>query len=134
MGFYDTGDRINFWGSRGGFWGLFFGGLFLATPVSGPVFVVGFLAAIAISAIETAVAVRALGALGAAHYIGIPKNSVPEHETDIKADKFLVMGRGSESEVERARSPLGASGPSRIDVHPASESGRATQAAAAEVA
>ena len=31
-GFYNTGDRVKFWGSRGAFWGglwgLFFGGLF----------------------------------------------------------------------------------------------------------
>src|SRR5664279_1575318 len=34
VGFYNTGDRVKFWGTRGafwgGFWGLFFGGLFMA--------------------------------------------------------------------------------------------------------
>ncbi len=33
VGFYNMGDRVKFWGSRGAFWGglwgLFFGGLFL---------------------------------------------------------------------------------------------------------
>ena len=37
VGFYNTGDRIEFWGKRGamwgGLWGLFFGGLFQAIPV-----------------------------------------------------------------------------------------------------
>ncbi len=126
VGFYNIGDRIKFWGSRGafwgGFWGLFFGGLFLATPVSGPVLVVGYLAAVIISGIENAVMVGALGALGAALYsIGIPKDSVLEYETDIKADSFLVMARGSAEELERAKTILGASNPSRIDVHPGVE-------------
>ena len=56
VGFYNMGDRVKFWGSRGvfwgGMWGLFFGGLFLAIPVVGHVIVVGYLAAVAISAIE----------------------------------------------------------------------------------
>lgn len=122
VGFYNVGDRIKFWGSRGafwgGFWGLFFGGLFIATPVAGPVFVVGFLAAVAVSAIENAIVVGTLGALGAALYsIGVPKDSVLQYETDIKADGFLVMARGSESEVQRAKTILGESGSSRIDIH-----------------
>ena len=37
VGFYNIGDRIKFWGSRGAFWGLFFGGVFLASPRTGPV-------------------------------------------------------------------------------------------------
>lgn len=122
VGFYNIGDRIKFWGSRGafwgGFWGLFFGGLFLATPVSGPVLVVGYLAAVIISGIESAVIVGALGALGAALYsVGIPKDSVLQYECDIKADSFLVAARGSAEEVERAQTILGGSAPSRIDVH-----------------
>ena len=122
VGFYNVGDRIKFWGSRGafwgGFWGLFFGGLFLATPVSGPVLVVGYLAAVIISGIENAVIAGALGALGAALYsVGIPKDSVLQYETDIKADSFLVAARGSAEEVERAQTILAGSAPSRIDVH-----------------
>jgi len=39
VGFYNTGDRIKFWGKWGafwgGFWGLFFGGLFISIPVIG---------------------------------------------------------------------------------------------------
>jgi len=123
VGFYNIGDRIKFWGSRGafwgGFWGLFFGGLFLATPVSGPVLIVGYLAAVIISGIENAVIVGALGALGAALYsIGIPKDSVLQYESDIKADSFLVMARGAAEDVERAKTILHASNPSRIDLHP----------------
>src|SRR5471030_2276546 len=56
VGFYNAGDRIKFWGTRGAFWGglwgLFFGGLFLTIPVVGHVVVLGYLAAAAISTIE----------------------------------------------------------------------------------
>src|ERR1700691_2305337 len=72
VGFYNTGDRIKFWGSRGafwgGFWGLFFGGLFITIPLVGHVVVLGYLAAAAISGIENAVVVGGLSALGAAIY------------------------------------------------------------------
>jgi uncharacterized membrane protein len=43
VGFYNTGDRVKFWGGRGafwgGFWGLFFGGLFMTIPLVGHVVV-----------------------------------------------------------------------------------------------
>ena len=43
VGFYNEGDRIKFWGTRGAFWGglwgMFFGGLFLIIPVVGHVIV-----------------------------------------------------------------------------------------------
>jgi hypothetical protein len=121
VGFYSSGDRVRFWGSRGafwgGFWGLFFGGIFLTIPVVGHVIVLGYLAAAAISAVEGAVVVGGLSALGAALYgIGIPKNSVIQYEEDMKADRFLVMAHGTDEEVERARKILSALNPSRLDV------------------
>ena len=70
LGFYNAGDRVKFWGRRGAFWGglwgLFFGGVFLMVPVVGQVMVLGYLAATVISAIESAVVVGGLSALGAA--------------------------------------------------------------------
>ena len=122
VGFYTVGDRIAFWGSRGafwgGFWGLFFGGAMLTIPVLGQVIVLGSLAAMVVSAVEGAVIVGGLSGLGAALYsLGIPKDSVIAYETAIKTDGFLVMAHGSASEVERARSILHAVSPTKIDVH-----------------
>ena len=126
MGFYNVGDRVKFWGSRGafwgGFWGLFFGGLFLTIPVVGHVVILGYLAAAAISAIEGAVVVGGLSALGAALYsIGVPKDSMVQYETSLKADDFLVMAHGSQAEVARARAVLGTTNPLRLDVHSAAK-------------
>jgi hypothetical protein len=120
---YSSGDRIKFWGSRGAFWGgflgLFLGGLFTTIPVVGHVVVLGYLAAIAISTIENAVIVGGLSALGAAIYsMGVPKNSVLQYETAIKADDYLVMAHGSSADVARALGILGTLYPSRCDLHP----------------
>jgi hypothetical protein len=122
VGFYNVGDRVRFWGKRGAFWGglwgLFFGGLFMTIPVVGHVVVLGYLAATAISAIEGAVMVGGLSALGAALYgIGIPKDSVVQYETALKADNFLVMAHGTVEEIARAKAILGTANPSQLDVH-----------------
>ena len=122
VGFYNIGNRVKFWGRRGAFWGglwwLFFGGLFLTIPILGHVIVLGYLAATMISAVEGAVVVGGLSSLSAALYsIGIPKNSVVQYETDVKADGFLVMAHGSSQETARARTILDTVNPSRIDVH-----------------
>jgi hypothetical protein len=122
VGFYNAGDRIRFWGKRGAFWGglwgLFFGGVFMTIPVIGHVIVLGYLAATVISSIESAIVVGGLSALGAALYsTGIPKDSVIEYESAVKADGFLVMAHGSADEMARARAMLDTSNPTRLDVH-----------------
>jgi hypothetical protein len=122
VGFYNAGDRIKFWGTRGalwgGLWGMFFGGLFLTVPVVGHIVVLGYLASMAVYGIENAIVVGGMSALGAAIYgIGVPKDSVLQYETAVKADSFLVMAHGPADEVARARAILGTLKPSRLDVH-----------------
>jgi hypothetical protein len=119
-GFYTAGDRITFWGSRGAFWGglwgLFFGGVYLTLPIIGPVFVLGTLVSSVVAAIEGAVVTGGLTALGAALYsIGVPKNSIVDYETAVRADGFLVMAHGTAAEVERAKSILGQSDRGELD-------------------
>jgi hypothetical protein len=125
-GFYSTGDRVKFWGSRGaywgGLWGLLFGGMMLTIPVIGPVVVLGSLAAGVFTAItgaiEGAVVMGGLGALGAAFFsIGIPHHSVLQYETALKADSYLIVAHGPQGEIERAKELLQANGPTQLDVH-----------------
>jgi hypothetical protein len=121
-GFYNAGDRVKFWGSRGAFWGALWGwlvgALFITVPAVGGVVVLGYLAGIVLSAIEGAVVVGGLSALGAALYsIGIPKNSVIAYETALKADQFLVMVHGSAEEAARAKAILETLKPSSVDMH-----------------
>jgi len=121
-GFYNSGDRVKFWGKWGAFWGglwgLLFGGLYLTIPVLGPVVVVGHLTVMLAAAFESAILVGGLSALGAAFYgIGIPKDSVLRYETAVKADGFLLMLYGTPNEAERARALLKDMHPTQLDVH-----------------
>jgi hypothetical protein len=126
VGFYNMGDRVKFWGMRGAFWGglwgLFLGGLFMTIPIVGHVVVLGYLAAAAASAVESAAMVGGASALGAALFsIGIPKDSVIEYEAAVKADGFLVMAHGTADEMARAKAILGTTDASRLDVHSGAE-------------
>jgi hypothetical protein len=121
VGFYNARDRIKLWAKNGAFcgglWSLFFGGVFLTNPVIGDIMVLGHLAVMLIAAIEGAVLVGGLSAIGAAFYgIGIPKDSVIRYEEAIKADGFLVAAHGLAAEMARAKAILQASHPTRVDV------------------
>ena len=108
VGYYNTGNRMKYWGKLGAFWGsiwgLLFGWAFFAIPGLGPVLVAGPLAASLVAALEGAVVVGGLSAIGAALFsIGIPKDSVLEYETAIKAGKFLIVAHGTADEVAKAK-------------------------------
>jgi hypothetical protein len=122
IGFYNTGDRMKFWGKNGamwgGIWGLFFGGILLTIPVVGQVMVLGHLAAMVFGAVEGAIVFGGLSALGAALFsIGIPKDSVFQYEEALKTDGFLVVAHGAAEEMARAKVVLAAENPARLDLH-----------------
>jgi hypothetical protein len=122
VGFYNVGDRIKFWGKRGAFWGglwgLFLGGVSLTIPVIGPVMILGYLASVVVSAVEGAILVGGLSALGAALYsAGIPRDSVVQYEQAVKANGFLVIVHGAVAELMRAKTILAQGNPSRLDLH-----------------
>jgi hypothetical protein len=57
-------------------------------------------------------------ALAAALYsIGVPKDSVIQYEIALKTDNFLVMAHGPAAEIARAKTILGTTNPSQLDVH-----------------
>jgi hypothetical protein len=71
-----------------------------------------------VSAVEGAVVVGGLGAVGAALYSsGIPKDSVLAYETALKADGFLVTAHGPAEEIARAETILGTTNATRVDLH-----------------
>jgi hypothetical protein len=117
VGLYPNGEWIMLWGARGAFWGGLWG-LFMTLPVIGHVIVLGYLATMAVSAVESAIVIGGTSALGAALYgLGIPPESVIQYEYSIKNDCFLVMAHGSADEMVRAREILNATKPSRLDLH-----------------
>jgi len=124
VGYYNTGDRMKYWGKTGafwgGFWGLLFGSAFFAIPGLGPVLVAGPLVAWIVGGLEGAALFGGLGALGAGLYgMGIPKDSVLTYETAIKTDKFLLIVHGTPAEVEKARDIIQTTEPTSVTVHSA---------------
>jgi uncharacterized membrane protein len=108
VGYYNTGDRMKYWGKMGvywgGFWGLLFGSAFFWIPPVGALLVGGPLVAWIVGALESAVVVGGLSALGAGMYsIGIPKDSILTYETALRANKFVLIAHGSPDEVSRAQ-------------------------------
>jgi len=122
IGYYNASDRMQFWGTRGAFWGwlcgLLVGSALFVLPGLGPVIVFGPLVGVLVGALGGAVVVGGLSALGAGLYsIGIPKDSIVEYETALKSDKFLVMALGTADEVATATRILETTGAAYIAAH-----------------
>ena len=122
VGYYNTGDRMKYWGKMGafwgGFWGLLFGSAFFAIPGIGPVLAAGPVVAWIVGALEGAAIVGGVSAIGAGLYsIGIPKDSVVQYELAIKTDKFLLIVHGTASEVEKARDIIQSTRPISVTLH-----------------
>jgi hypothetical protein len=123
VGFYNTGDRMKYWGKQGAFWGglwgLLFGSAFFLIPGLGPLIAAGPVVAWIVGALEGALVVGGLSALGAALYSsGIPKDSVLSYESAIKADKFLIIVHGTIDEMTKAKEILEPTGASGFAVYP----------------
>jgi uncharacterized membrane protein len=122
IGYYNAGDRMQFWGTRGALWGwlcgLLAGAALFVIPGLGPVIVFGPLVGGLVGALGGAVVGGGLSALGAALYsIGIPKDSIVEYETALKSNKFLVMAHGTADEVGTAQRILETTGAAYIAAH-----------------
>jgi uncharacterized membrane protein len=108
VGYYNVGDRMKYWGTRGAFWGgiwgLLFGSAFFLVPGIGPLLVAGPLVSWVVGALEGAVVLGGLSAIGAGLYgLGIPKDSILKYETALKTGKFVVIAHGGAEQATRAR-------------------------------
>ena len=122
IGYYNAGDRMKYWGKMGAFWGglwgMLFGAAFFWVHGVGPLLVGGALVAWIVGALEGAVVVGGLSAVGAGLYsIGIPKDSVLKYDTAIKAGKFLLVAHGTAAEAAKAKDILGTTAPSELNQH-----------------
>jgi len=70
VGYYNTGDRMRYWGTLGAFWGglwgLLFGSAFFFVPGIGPIVVGGPIVAWIVGALQGAVVIGGISAVGAA--------------------------------------------------------------------
>jgi len=122
VGYYNAGERMKHWGKFGAFWGglwgLLFGAAFFWVPGIGPVLVGGPLVAWIVAALEGAVFVGGLSAIGAGLYsLGIPKDSIVEYESAVKAGNFVVVAHGTADEADRAKNILNTWKPSSLTDH-----------------
>lgn len=122
VGYYINGDRMNYWDRMAALWGsgwdLLSGAAFFTVPGIGQVLVAGPLVAWIIGALEGAVVVGGLGAIGAGLYgIGIPMDSIHQYETALKSDKFVLLAHGTAEEVTKARKILQTTQPEKFEMH-----------------
>jgi uncharacterized membrane protein len=127
VGYYNAGDRMKYWGKQGAFWGgiwgLLFGSGFFLIPGIGPLLVAGPLVGWIIGALEGAVVLGGLSAIGAGLYsLGIPKDSILQYETALKSGKFVVIVHGSAEETVHARDVIHRTNPETFEEHQASSS------------
>lgn len=112
VGFYTTGDRMKSWGGFGAFWGgiwgLLLGAAFMWVPGIGPIAVAGPIVHMLIGGLEGAAFVGGLSAIGGAlSGLGIPKDAILKYESQLQADKYLLIVHGQGEEVAKAREILG---------------------------
>jgi len=122
VGFYGASDRMKYWGKMGAFWGAMWahlaGAAFLIVPGIGPVVIAGPVAGWIISALEGAVFVGGVSALGAGLVsLGISKDKAFEYESSMKAGKFLLILQGTDSDAIKARNTLESTDAEEIDIH-----------------
>jgi hypothetical protein len=122
VGFFNAGERAQFFGKYGAFWGalfgILFGAAFLFVPVVGHIIVFGPLASMIVGGLEGAVLAGGMSAIvGALTALGIPKDSVLRYDTAIKANKFLLIVHGDANEIQRARDVLVTTNYTALDQH-----------------
>jgi uncharacterized membrane protein len=122
VGYYNTGDRMKAWGKIGAFWGwiwgCLFGSAFFFIPGIGPLIVAGPLVVWIVGALESAVVVGGVSALGAGLLsMGIPKDSILKYETALKTDKFVLVAHGTMDDTTRAKEILNRTKPETLERH-----------------
>ena len=111
IGFYSVGDKMKSWGGVGalwgGIWGLLLAPAVFVLPGIGLVAMAGPVVAALIGALEGAVVVGGVSALGAGLIeMGVPKDSVIKYDLALKADKYVLIVHGNAEEIDRARGVL----------------------------
>jgi hypothetical protein len=122
VGYYYTGERTGFMGKLGAFWsglGIFLlGSALFFVPGLGQVIVAGPIVSWIVAALEGAVIVGGLSAIGVALYnLGIPKEKVIKYETFLKANKYLLVVHGTPDEVDRAHKILDGTTAAEVTLH-----------------
>lgn len=122
VGYYNIGDRMKAWGKTGAFWGgiwgFLFGSAFFWIPGLGQILVAGPLVSWIVGALEGAIVVGGLSAVGAGLFsLGIPKDSILSYEKALKAGKFVLIAHGSAEDITHAKEILRHTGSETLEYH-----------------
>jgi len=120
--YYNSGDRMKYWGKMGEFWGsiwdLLAGAAFFMVPGIGPILIAGPLTAGVVASLDGALMVNGSSVLGAGLYgLGIARNSIPRYESIVQADKVLLVATDTAEELMKAKDILRSTHPVEVDVH-----------------
>jgi hypothetical protein len=132
VGYYNTGDRMKYWGKTGAFWGglwgMLFGSAFFFIPGIGPLLAAGPLVGWIVGALEGAAVVGGLSAVGAGLVgIGIPKDSVVQYELALKTDQYLLVIQDTAAQVAKAREIIASTQPIQSALHSSEIVGASTR-------
>ena len=121
VGFYATGEEAKSWGAAGalwgGVWGLLFGAALVWVPGLGPLAVAGPLVNALAGALGGAVLVGGLSALGATlANLGLTREQAIRYETQLKADRYLLIAQGTAEEVAEAHRTIAGARPSDTEI------------------
>lgn len=124
VGYYNTGDRRRYCGQLGSFWGgmwgVLLGSAFFLIPEVGPVVVGGPLVTNIARILEGQADHQGLSLLSAGlRSLGLPAERVPEYESSIRAEKVILIARGTPAEVNKAWAIMQQSGPDSLEARPA---------------
>jgi hypothetical protein len=104
VGYYNTGHRLNYWGTLGAFWGGLWGMLngsaFFVIPGVGQVLVAGPLVASIVNGMEGEPTVPPQNALSAGLFHSkIHKDRLAIYETAVRGSKFVIFAHGAPFET-----------------------------------
>jgi hypothetical protein len=107
-GFFTIGDRVKSWASTGSLWGagwgLMLGAAIVVMPPIGVVVAAGPFVAMLLAVLEGAAVVGGVSAIAAVLTdVGLSPEHAANYESDVKADRFLVIIHGSAEDIARAR-------------------------------
>ena len=110
-GYYNTGDKIRYWGKAGDFWcdvwGLLIGSAFFLAPELGPIVVGGPIVWLINGVLNHSAAVDGVSVLGSALCgIGIPEERANIYENSLRSGQILLIAHGIAAEIARARDIL----------------------------
>ena len=121
VGFYNNAREIRHWGGYGALWGGLWGWLIFGlfwVPGIGHLTAAGWIVWNLAAAAGGAAVGGGFGAVAAAlKGVGVPDDVVPEYESALKANQYLVIVHGPPADVDAARRVLDGTGATRVDAH-----------------